>query len=136
MLVAEPTTDTILDVVQNDPEMLVWWATEVECASALARLERDEALTTEANVVAFARLSDLKRSWHEVQPVESVRRTAKRLLRTHPLRAAGAMQLAAAVVASEGDPGSMEIVSLDERLVEAARREGLVLVDTSPSRRR
>ena len=33
-------------------------------------------------------------------------------------------------VASEGDPASMEIVTLDGRLVEAARREGLTLVDT------
>ena len=24
--------------------MIVWWATEVECASAIARLERDDGL--------------------------------------------------------------------------------------------
>lgn len=71
----------------------------------------------------------LRGAWHEVLPVESVRRTARRLLRTHPLRAADSLQLAAALVASEGDPASMEVVALDSRLVEAAQREGLVVVE-------
>jgi uncharacterized protein len=42
----------------------------------------------------------------------------------HPLRAADALQLAAAVVAAERDPPSLEFVSLDDRLLEAASREG------------
>ena len=111
--------------------MLVWWATEVECASALLRLERDKSLSAKQTTLALGRLDEFKSTWHEVQPVEIVRRTARRLLRTHSLRAADSLQLAAAVVASEGDPSSMEIVSLDDRLSEAARRENLVLVDTS-----
>jgi hypothetical protein len=62
-----------------------------------------------------------------VLPVEAVRRTARRLLRVHDLRADDALQLAAAVVAAEGDPSSLEIVSLDDRLTEAARREGFIV---------
>ena len=115
-------------LLQADPVMLVWWATEVECASALFRLERDDALTARATAGAQARLDELARAWHELQPVESIRRLARRLLRTHPLRAADSLQLAAALIAAEGDPASMEIVSLDGRLVEAAEREGLVVV--------
>lgn len=51
------------------------------------------------------------------------RRTAWRLLRVHSLRAADALQLAAAIVAAEGHPASLEIVALDDRLTAAARRE-------------
>jgi predicted nucleic acid-binding protein len=47
----------------------------------------------------------------------------------HPLRAADALQLAAAVVAAEGIPASLSIVTLDERLAAAARREGFVVHD-------
>jgi hypothetical protein len=51
-----------------------------------------------------------------------------RLLRVHALRAGDALQLAAALVAAEGQPGSLEIVTLDERLALAASREGLRVV--------
>jgi hypothetical protein len=57
-----------------------------------------------------------------------VRRTAERLLRTHPLRAADALQLAAALIAADHDPTSLAIVCLDERLRVAARREGFIVL--------
>ena len=44
LLIVEPTTETMQAIAAQDPAMLVWWETEVECASALARLERDGAL--------------------------------------------------------------------------------------------
>jgi hypothetical protein len=46
-----------------------------------------------------------------------------RLLRVHPLRAAGALQLAAALEWA-GAPPDGELVTFDERLREAAVREG------------
>jgi hypothetical protein len=49
------------------------------------------------------------------------------MLRVHPLRAADALQLAAATIAAERDPPSLEVVSLDERLNEAATKEGFRL---------
>ncbi len=54
-----------------------------------------------------------------------------RFLRVHPLRAADALQLAAAFTASERRPASLEIVTLDERLADAARKEGFTLIDVS-----
>jgi predicted nucleic acid-binding protein len=50
------------------------------------------------------------------------------MLRVHPLRAADALQLAAATVAAEHDPSSLELVCLDQRLSEAAGKEGFPLV--------
>jgi hypothetical protein len=58
-----------------------------------------------------------------------VRRTAERLLRTHPLRAADSLQLAAALIAADHDPSNLEIVCLDARLTSAARREGFAVLD-------
>jgi predicted nucleic acid-binding protein len=59
-----------------------------------------------------------------VQPVRGVRTTAIRLLRVHPLRTADAFQLAAAIVAAENHPASLQFVTLDDRLGQAAEREG------------
>jgi hypothetical protein len=53
-------------------------------------------------------------------------------LRVHPLRGADSLQLAAAVIASEGLPASLNIVTLDERLAGAARREGFIVQAVDP----
>lgn len=127
LLVGAPTTEAMQAIAQDDPVMLVWWGTEVECVSAIARLERQDDLSSAATLVALERLDELAEGWSEVQPVEAARRAARRLLRVHSLRAADALQLAAAVVAAEGQPASLEIITLDDRLTEAARREGFVV---------
>jgi predicted nucleic acid-binding protein len=57
-----------------------------------------------------------------------VREAAVRFLRVHPLRAADALQLAAAFVAAERRPSSLEVVTLDDRLAVAARKEGFALI--------
>ncbi len=110
--------------------MLVWWASEVECESAVSRLEQGDELSEVSAHQARERLDALATQWNEIQPVQGVRATARRLLRTHRLRAADSLQLAAAIAASEGDPASIEIVVLDTRLTEAARREGLTVLES------
>ncbi len=127
LTVTEASTDAMRVIAEEDPVMCVWWGTEAECVSALARLEREGALTDTATTGALERLDLLAESWNEVQPVAAVRSAARRLLRVHTLRAADALQLAAAVVAAEGQPASLGIVTLDERLAAAARREGFTL---------
>ena len=81
----------------------------------------------------FDRLKQLAAGWHEIDPSDAVRETAVRFLRVHPLRTADALQLAAAFVAAERRPSSLEIVTLDERLAAAARKEGFVLVEVPPA---
>jgi predicted nucleic acid-binding protein len=129
LLTTEPSTRAVQRLAATDRAMLVWWATEVECASAVARLERDGALEADDVGEAFARLTGLKANWHEVEPGDAVREAAVRFLRVHSLRAADALQLAAAFVAAERRPSSLELITLDERLTAAARKEGFVLVD-------
>lgn len=128
LLVAEKETPHVQALYESDPALLVWWASEVECTSAIARLERDGSMTAASVDRALDRLAALTRSWHEIQPAEQVRTLAGRLLRVHPLRAADSLQLAAALVAAEGSPSSLELVSFEDRLVDAARREGLRII--------
>ncbi len=129
LLVDEPTSPAILAAVEQDPELVVWWATELECVSAIARRERDDALDARAAAVSIHRLSLLAMSWRQVEPTVQARQTAARLLRVHPLRAADALQLAAAVVVAAGEPGTFPFVTLDERLALAAQREGFPAVE-------
>ena len=124
LLVAEPSTLALVDEFVRDPELVVWWGTEVECVSALARLEREDLIDARAMGEALARLDGLALAWHEIQPGARARQVAVRLLRTHNLRAADAFQLAAAIAAAEDSPGSLPLVTLDGRLATAAEREG------------
>lgn len=104
--------------------IVTWWATRVECASALGRLRRADSLDDVGLGAALRRLTTYAASWAEVEPSASVRRTALRLLRVHPLRAADALQLAAALAAAQGDPSTLVFVSGDTRLSTAAEIEG------------
>jgi len=124
LLAEEALTRTMSDHLRTDPEMVVWWATRVECASALARLERAGLAVAEP----LSRLGMLAEAWHEVEATEQVRRVAERILRVHALRAADALQLAAATVAAEHDPRTLGLVTLDAKLADAASREGFPVV--------
>ena len=128
LLVAEPPRDVLLGILDQEPEMIVWWGTPVECASAIARREQEGSLRMAEAGQALERLRTLTGAWNEVLPSESIRSTAQRMLRVHPLRAADSLQLAAALIAAEHEPSGLGFVSLDERLVEAATREGFRVV--------
>jgi predicted nucleic acid-binding protein len=128
LLVAEGATAAAQTVLRQDMAMLVWSATEVECASAIARLERDGLIDQTAVARAFERLRGLATAWHEIDPSDAIREAAVRFLRVHPIRAADALQLAAAFAAAEGRPPTLDVVTLDDRLAIAARKEGFPLV--------
>ena len=67
-------------------------------------------------------------SWTEVLPSVDVRDQAIRLLRVHKLRAADAIQLAAAIVAADFQPGRLEFVTLDRNQGTAADKEGFRVI--------
>jgi hypothetical protein len=129
LLVSETSSRSVQALAKQDSTMLVWWGSEVECASALARIERDGALDPRDAARVFERLRQLSGGWQEIEPSDVIRQTAIRFLRVHPLRAADALQLAAAYAAAEQRPASLDMVTLDERLAIAARKEGFVVLD-------
>jgi hypothetical protein len=134
LFAAEPRTRMVQSLYARDPEVVVWWGTPVECASAIARLERDGALLGPAAAESFARLDALARSWMQIDPSDDIRESARRLLRVHPLRAADALQLAAALVAAERRPSTLAVVTFDDRLRDAAAKEGFLL-EHAPDKR-
>ncbi len=127
LLVEEPDTFRRERELAEDPRMLIWFGTPVELESALTRRLREGSLSREGESLARARLADLAQSWVEIEPLAVVRDRALRLLRVHPLRAADAMQLAAALVACHERTGLFGFLSGDARLLEAARLEGFAV---------
>lgn len=123
LLLDEPGAPDLGPSVEADPGVVIWWATPVECASAIARREREGSLDMDGANLALARLRTFAAASSEVAPTEAVRLSAHRLLRVHSLRAADALQLAAALAAVEQDAAGAGFVCLDERLRVAASRE-------------
>jgi hypothetical protein len=134
LLLNEPGRKEMLALAEQDPTLLTWWGTPIECVSAIARREREGALAASDTAEALTRLRMMSESWQEVLPTEPVRGMAQRLLRVHALRAADALQLAAAVVASEHEPATLGFVCLDDRLAEAAAREGFTVLAGATAR--
>jgi predicted nucleic acid-binding protein len=128
LLAVETSTERRRLLLQEDPVILTWWGSQIECASALNRLLREQRLGEQHYEQVLHDLEVLSSGWVEVLPTEKLRRRAMRLLRVHPLRTADALQLAAALVGSGENPPSLPFVSGDPWLNEAARKEGFRLL--------
>jgi len=124
LLVREADTPAREAQLKTMAGIIVWWATRVECVSALCRREREGHLSPEAIQAAMARLNALDRQWLVVSPSQVILSRAERLLKIHPLRAADAMQLAAALLATREEPENSTFHTADARLALAAGKEG------------
>ncbi|MEI9898887.1 MAG: hypothetical protein WDN31_00785 [Hyphomicrobium sp.] len=107
LLVAEPTTQALQALAIGDGDMLVWWGSRMECVSVVGAAGARLGLRWHAGPGgaraaggAGARLARDRSgaSWCGKRPL--------RFLRVHPLRAADALQLAAAFVAAESRPSA------------------------------
>jgi predicted nucleic acid-binding protein len=120
----EKETGDCRTLLAGDTDIVVWLLTPVEVISALTRRLRENSLKPNEFGKAKEQLAALEKAWSEVISVEQVRERARRLLETHPLRAADSLQLAAALLTSEENPQGFSFVTLDRRLGAAAEREG------------
>ncbi len=120
----QPQTKTARRTRRLFPQIVVWWATSVECNSALRRLERAQELTARETQAGILELERLRPRWTEVAPLEEARALAERLLGAYPLRAADALRLAAALIWCKRYPRGKTFISGDEKLLEAAEKEG------------
>lgn len=125
----ESQSFVLKELLQRDQNLIVWWATIIECLSALARLKREGILSEKEERQALDILNVLAGTWAEVEPTEQVRQGAERLLRLHSLTAADSLQLAAAWIWAEKNPHDYNVfVCLDKRLRQAAYLEGFSLL--------
>jgi len=104
----------------------VWSLTRLEIVSALRRKQREQNVSPEHFRSAIQRLDSVQRAWSEVDAVEPVTRRAERLLGTHVLRAADALQLAAALIISQERTAGFEFVTRDKQLFRAIDAEGFM----------
>jgi predicted nucleic acid-binding protein len=128
LLIEEPESAEMIRLLKADDEIALWWGTPTECWSALARREREAGWPPATTEQALDNLQKLMTRAHEVLPTAAVRACSRRLLFTHALRAADALQLAAAVVLGAIEVAELEFVTLDDALAQAARREGFRVV--------
>ena len=128
LIVREPRSDALRRLLEQDAGMVVWWATQVECVSAISRRAREGTLVPEGEASARGLLNDLSESWTEAQPTARLRNLAEQVLNVHSLRAADALQLAAALIWCGEQPQGRPFVCLDDRLRNAAARFGFALL--------
>ena len=128
LLIEEPESAEMSRLLEADDEMALWWGTPTECWSALARREREADWSPATTDEALANLQKVVERAHEVLPTATVRMHSRRLLFTHALRAADALQLAAALTLGGNEVAELEFVTLDDALARAARKEGFKIV--------
>ena len=124
LLVTEETSSLRQHQYNIDPWAVVWFGTLAEIESSLIRRKRDGQLPANLEAAARRRLSEVTAQWTEVTPTNDVRNRAIRLLRVHPLRAADAFQLAAALIFCREQPQHLPFLTADQRLRTAASLEG------------
>jgi predicted nucleic acid-binding protein len=105
-------------------DTVVWWATPVEIASALARLVRMKQLNPSDWERARKLANRLADSWSVIQPSDGLRAKSTQLVDRYDLRAADSFQVAAALEWCEDDPQGRVFLTADRRLREAARSSG------------
>jgi predicted nucleic acid-binding protein len=107
---------------------------EVEVASALVRRTREGAFSAQERDRALASLADDLAALIVVELTPEITAVARTLLLRHPLRAGDAVQLASCLYLRREMGEAVPFVAFDDRLVEAARHEGLAVVSWSRGR--
>lgn len=131
VLVAEKQSSMVTAIAKRDPNVVLWWATRVECTSALIRKSREGRLGSMNLEGIQRRLADLDDDAIKVEPTEWIRQRAERLLGVHNLMSSDALQLAAALAWCRESTSGSGFVCLDGKLREAARKEGFSLFPVS-----
>jgi predicted nucleic acid-binding protein len=103
---------------------VVWWATPVEMASALARLVRMKQLGARDWTKSRRMAGSLAEEWFVIQPSDALRTKATQLVDHYDLRAADALQLAAALEWCQDVPDGRLFLTADHRLREASILSG------------
>jgi predicted nucleic acid-binding protein len=111
----------------EDHGVVVWWSTPIEIVSGLTRLLRMREIGAEEFRAGKQLAQIIAKTWLLIGPSEQIAHHAKGLLELHPLSAADATQLAAALEWCEGQPFGKVFLTFDQRLREAAGLAGFTL---------
>ena len=125
LVVAESTSSLVRKWLAEDERIVTWVWTRTEIVSAIERRTREESLLRKQRREVLGRFDAFASNWDEVTDILAVRSRANALLARHPLRAADAGQLAAALLVHEQLAEPLTFVCLDQRMSSAAELEGL-----------
>ena len=128
LIVSEPASDWARGQLAEDDRIVTWAWSHTELVSAIERRAREGSLSRIQRRDVLRLLDAFAEGWDQVHDILAVRRRANALLGRHPLRAADAGQLGAALLVQELLGHPLTFVCLDERLAEAAEREGLRVI--------
>lgn len=128
LFVEESTSPNLITVLAALREVTIWRGTPVEVASAIARRAREARTDVERQLAKRAKV-EAERAFRSpkfrvMPPREAIFDAATELVFRHRLRAADALQLAAALDLQRDLPGP-RFRCADLRLADAARAEGL-----------
>jgi predicted nucleic acid-binding protein len=122
LVAPEPTSGALYALLLEDTDLVAWTLSSVEVTGAIERRRREGSLRVDIEA-ARENLELLKAETEIVSDLPRVKKTAVELLERHSLRAADALQLAAALTL----PEKPAFVCLDKRLSAAARAEGFTV---------
>ena len=125
--IEEPESDLVRRLLTEDL-VATSRITETEIASALARRCREGDFPEDERDRAITALRRDLESLFLVEVTQTVGRKSISLLKRHPLRAADALQLGSCLEIQEQLRLPVRFVAFDQRLLEAARAEGLEIV--------
>ena len=128
LVVAEPDSESARTWLSEDDHIITWVWMRTEIIGAIERRAREGTLSRLQRRSVLERFNAFADSWDEVTKVLAVRFRANALLARHPLRAADAGQLGAALLVQEQLAGALTFVCLDQRLSSAAELEGLRVI--------
>lgn len=123
LCVREECTPVVLGLSERY-DAVVWWATPVEIASALALLLTTRIIGLEEFAAASVLADGLATRWGVVNPSDSLRFRAQQLVRRFELRSADALQLSAALEWCREAPRGRVFLASDKKLRRAALLSG------------
>jgi hypothetical protein len=125
-LAEEERADEV-DRLRSEERGAVSQLTEVELVSAFARRHREGSISAEMLQSLLATCAEELGSVVVLEMNQAVVGLARSLLLRHPLRAGDAIQLSSCLVLQEQLQQPVQFLAFDQRLSDAAVREGLGL---------
>lgn len=136
LYVEETGSDTVLNAMQSAEMLAVSELTLVEAHSALARLQREQKISS-AEFTALRRAvnADFKTFYFQVRLSEKLKNSACRLLANHALRALDAVQLASALIVKRNRRRPVLFASFDTKLSFAAAQAGMDVLPATATKK-
>lgn len=128
LVILEEATSIVGECFLEDERIVTWAWSRVEIVSAIERRVREGSVSRTERRNVLERFHALANSWDEIKDVVAVRSKAIALLARHPIRAADAGQLGAALLFNETMSGVLSFVCLERRLSITAELEALRVI--------